>query len=215
MKNNVERAKELVPALILTLLSMIQALALEIFWSRIGDSEFLWQWGWTAAIGWLQIAIVLEGILLIWVLYVSFVLRFSWLPSLEDTLLPFLIGLLEFAMIDLTEPAMVGPWMLLLAAIFALTLVSAHTTMRRAEKDPANAYFFRQIDISRGWRTYTHSAASITALVLFGLVLWWWTPPPWLVLVALLIALGALFFQYLQARRYWLHSLTTGEDAQA
>lgn len=38
---------------------------------------------------------MLEGILLIQVFYVSFVLRFTWLPSLEDTLIPFLIGLLE------------------------------------------------------------------------------------------------------------------------
>jgi len=31
---------------------------------------------------------------------------------------------------------------------------------------------------------------------------------PWLVVTALLVALGAMFFQYLQARMYWLHSLT-------
>ena len=211
MKTSTERARELVPALILTLLSMIQALALEFFWSKIGDSEFLWQWGWTAAIGWLQIAIMLEGILLIWVLYVSFVLRFSWLPSLEDTLLPFLIGLFEFAMIDLTEPTMVGPWMMLLALVFALAVLSSHTTMRRAERDPANAYFFNQISTIQGWRSYTHSGASIIGLMLIGLLLWWSSPAPWVVVLALLMALVAMFFQYLQARTYWLHSLTPEE----
>jgi hypothetical protein len=211
MKTSTERARELVPALILTLLSMIQALALEFFWSKIGVSEFLWQGGWTAAIGWLQIAVMLEGILLIWVLYVSFVLRFSWLPSLEDTLLPFLIGLFEFAMIDLTQPTMVGPWMMLLALVFALAVFSSHTTMRRAERDPANAYFFNQLSTSRGWRSYTHSGASIIGLMLIGLLLWWSNPSPWIVFLALLIALGAMFFQYLQARKYWLHSLTSEE----
>ena len=214
MKSSTDRARELVPALILTLLSMIQALALEFFWSKIGASEFLWQWGWTAAIGWLQIAVMLEGILLIWVLYVSFVLRFSWLPTLEDTLLPFLIGLFEFAMIDLTEPAMVGPWMLLLALTFALAVFSSHTTMQRARQDPANAYFFDQAAASRGWRSYTHSGTSIAVLLLIGLVLWLSSPPPWVVLLALLSALGAMFFQYLQARKYWLHSLSPEEGEQ-
>ena len=101
MQNNLERAKDLLPSIILTILSMIQALALELFWSRIEDSVFLWQGGLDAVVGWLQLSVMLVGILLIWVFYVSFVLRFTWLPSLEDTLIPFLIGLLEFAMIDL------------------------------------------------------------------------------------------------------------------
>jgi hypothetical protein len=215
MKSSIERARELVPALILTLLSMIQALALEFFWSKIGTSEFLWQWGWTAVVGWSQVAVMLAGILLIWVLYVSFVLRFSWLPSLEDTLLPFVIGLFEFAMIDLTEPALVGPWMMLLALIFALAVLSSHTTMRRAEQDPANAYFFTQISTSGGWKSYTHSVASITGLMLIGLLLWLSNPAPWIVFIALLMALGAMFFQYLQARTYWLHSLTNEEDDEA
>lgn len=214
MKSSIERARELVPALILTLLSMIQALALEFFWSKASSSEFLWQWDWTAVIGWLQIMVMLEGILLIWVLYVSFVLRFSWLPSLEDTLLPFLIGLFEFAMIDLTEPALVGPWMMLLALVFALAVLSSHTTMRRAELDPANAYFFDQLSTTRGWRSYTHSGVSIAGLMLMGLLLWLSNPAPWIVVIALLLALGAMFFQYLLARSYWLHSLTS-EDSDA
>ena len=212
MKTNLERARELVPALILTLLSMIQALALEFFWSKIGASEYLWQWGWTAVISWLQISVMLEGILLIWVLYVSFVLRFSWLPSLGDTLLPFFIGLLEFAMIDLTEPGLVGPWMVLLAVIFSLALFGSHTIMRRAERDPANAYFFNQTDVGRGWGTYTQSGASIIILMLMGLWMWLSNPPEWFVVMALLLALAAMFYQYLQARKYWLHSLTVSHQ---
>ncbi len=101
MKNNIERAKELLPSIILTILSMVQALALELFWSRIEGSDFLWQGGLTAVAGWLQLTAMLVGMLLIWVLYVSFVLRFSWLPALEDTLIPFVIGLLELSLIHI------------------------------------------------------------------------------------------------------------------
>ena len=42
MDNNLERAKELLPAVILTILSMIQALALELFWTRFAASDYLW-----------------------------------------------------------------------------------------------------------------------------------------------------------------------------
>ncbi len=52
MQNNAERAKDLLPAIILTILSMIQALALELFWSKIQDSGFLWQGGMDAIVGW-------------------------------------------------------------------------------------------------------------------------------------------------------------------
>ena len=77
------RARELLPAILITVLSMIQALALELYWSKIGDSSYLWLGGWNAAIGWLQLAIVFLGIVLIWLLYVSSVLRFSWVPAME------------------------------------------------------------------------------------------------------------------------------------
>lgn len=211
MQSNKERAKELVPALILTLLSMIQALALELFWSRVEASGYLWQWNWEAAIGWLQVLVVLEGILLIWVLYVSFVLRFSWLPSLEDTLLPFAIGLLEFALIDLTAPHLVGPWMLVLAVIFALALVGTRATLLRAERDPANAYFFAHHTMNKDWRTYIHTGSSIIGLTLIGLGIWLFDPAPWIHTLALVAAFGAVAFQYLQARAYWLHSLVENE----
>ena len=117
MQNNTERAKDLLPSILLTILSMIQALALELFWSKIEDADFLWNGGVGAVIGWLQLAVMLLGMLLIWVFYVSFVLRFTWLPSLEDTLIPFLIGLLEFAMIDLMRPGLLAVWFVLLGAV--------------------------------------------------------------------------------------------------
>ena len=68
MDRNQERARELLPAIIITVLSMIQALALEIYWTKIGESEFLWQGGWEAAIGWMQLLVVFLGMLLIWTL---------------------------------------------------------------------------------------------------------------------------------------------------
>lgn len=209
MKKNIKRAKELVPAIILTILSMIQALAMELYWSKIEGAEFLWQGGWPAVIGWLQMALVLLGLLLVWVFYVSFVLRFSWLPTLEDTLVPFFIGLLEFAMIDLIYPHPLGPWFLLLAAIYATSTVTSHMTLRRARQDPANDYFFSKMGPA-SWRDYVVSIAAVTVLSIIGIALWLVGDPPVFSVVALAIALVALLYQFYLARRYWMHSLVEG-----
>ena len=89
MQDTLKRARELLPAIIITVLSMIQALALELYWSRFQEAEQLWLGGAAAAIGWLQFALILLGIIAIWLLYVSLMLRFTWIPSMADTTVPF------------------------------------------------------------------------------------------------------------------------------
>jgi hypothetical protein len=211
MRKNIERARDLVPAMMLTVLSMIQALALELYWSKIGSSPFLWAGGWEAVIGWLQLLAMFMGILLIWVLYVSFVLRFTWLPSMEDTLVPFLIGALEFAMVDTLDPQLLGPWMLLLCAVFALAIFTSHTTMRRARREVENAYFFDSVGPA-SWRDFLGSAITLSVLGLFGVALMIIGFNPYLALAALSVAITALALQYVQARKYWMHSLVPEGD---
>lgn len=206
MKSNRERGKELLPTIILTILSMIQALALELYWSKILDSPYLWQGDVEAVIGWLQFAVMLQGFLLIWVLFVSFVLRFSWLPSVEDTLMPFAIGLLEFALVHFTAPATLGPWLLLLAAVFGVSTFSSYLTMRQARRDPDNAYFFDRIQPA-SWRDYLSTIVVVVVLCLLGLLIWLTDNNPVVSIVALLVALGALAYRILLVRRFWMHSI--------
>ena len=203
MNNNTERARELLPTIVITVLSMIQALALELYWSRLRESDYLWQWGWDATLGWLQLLVMLLGIMQIWLFYVSLVLRFSWLPTMEDTLTPFVIGLLEFAMVDLVGPDTLGPWFLVLAMVFGVSIGASHLVMRRARRDPANNYFFSQVGRA-SWRDYRISALVVLALALFGLGLWSGALPAFVSLVALLFALLALSYQLLVVHRYWL-----------
>ncbi len=210
MNRNLERARELLPAIVLTVLSMIQALALELFWSKVTGTEYLWQPGWDAVIGWLQLLVMLIGILLIWIIYVSFVLRFSWLPSIEDTVIPFFIGLLEFGMIDLMHSGSLGLWFILLALVFGIATASSHSTLRRARQDPENAYFFSNMGPSR-WRDYRLSITICVAFLLFGVALWTFGEPAWLALAALLLALAAMTLQFFRAKFYWMHSLAYEE----
>ncbi|MEM6580247.1 MAG: hypothetical protein AAF699_03190 [Pseudomonadota bacterium] len=210
MKSNRERAKELLPAIILTILSMIQALALELYWSKLVDSPYLWHGDVHAVIGWLQFAVMLQGMLLIWVFFVSFVLRFSWLPSVEDTLMPFAIGLLQFALVDLMDPSTLWLWFLFLAAIFGVSTFASYLMMRQARHDPDNNYFFSRVQPA-GWRDYFSTLLILFALCSLGLLIWWTDNNPALSIAALLFALGALAYRILMVRRFWMHSIDSTE----
>jgi len=206
MQEHLQRARELLPAIIITVLSMIQALALELFWNRFQGSQFLWEGGWTAAIGWLQLAVMLLGMLQIWILYVSLMLRFSWLPTMEDTLIPFGIGLLEFTMIDMMGPDHLGPWCISLAAVFAICMFTAHNTHRRARQDPVNHYFFSQVAPAT-WRDYRASIAVTAILLTLGGILWHTGNQSGLAFASILFGLLALSQQMTLSRHYWMHSL--------
>ncbi len=206
MSKQAERAKELLPAVMLTLLSMIQALALEFYWTQLVDSPFLFEGGWNAFVGWAQAVVVLWGILQVWVFYVSIVLRFSWLPSLEDALTPFFVGLLEFGMIETMHPDTMGPWLLLMGGIFALMVVTARRSMIRARREPANAYFFDHVEVP-SWRDLKESIATVVILLTDGLILCVWTSKG-LTVFAIFVVIAALTYQARQTVRYWLHSVT-------
>ncbi|MCX2983445.1 hypothetical protein EYC98_21505 [Halieaceae bacterium IMCC14734] len=203
MQQTTDRARELLPTVVITVLSMIQALALELYWTRFRESDYLWQSGWEAALGWVQLAVMLLGILQIWLFYVSLVLRFSWMPTMEDTLAPFIIGLLEFAMIDLMGSDDLGAWFLMLAAVFAVSIGASHLVFRRARRDPLNDYFFSNMAAAT-WRDYLSSLMVVALLIMVGSGLWLSGHAGAFALAGLLFALAALSYQLVLIHRYWL-----------
>lgn len=70
------RAQKEFPAVLLTLISIIQSLALELMWSTIMSLEFLWQFSMTSLVAWGMLSVVLMGILLNSVLYTTLVMGF-------------------------------------------------------------------------------------------------------------------------------------------
>ncbi|MCR9104638.1 MAG: hypothetical protein NXI15_05035 [Gammaproteobacteria bacterium] len=206
VQDNQERAKRLVPTIILTVLSMIQALALEIYWTRAVGLEVLWSGGWDAIIAWMQLVAGLVSILIIWVVYVSFVLRFTWLPSLAEMIMPFLIGILEFAAIAMMHPQTLALWIVLVAVAFLATLFTGHQTVTAARREPANAYFFAQLEAPT-WRNYRESLIAI-ALMLLLVAAGWLLNSAVPTIIALMIVVAALTYQFYQIKHYWLHSIT-------
>ncbi len=205
-----DRAKDLLPSVLLTLLSIVQALALEMLWSRLGTSAHLWGSGWDAVVGWTQVAAMLVGILQIWLFYTSVALRFRWVPELQDSIVPFVVGILEFTLIGLMGPENLAAWFYLLALVFAVSAWASHTIFVRARQDPENREFFANVDPA-GLEDFLYAGGSVLALVLAGGLVQLTGSRGGLAFAGLLIAGGLLVYQIELTRRYWNRSIAVPE----
>lgn len=136
------RALDQFPMVLLTLVSIIQALALELLWGKITDTEVLWQFSSSSLVAWSMISVTMLGILQIWITYSCLVMGFRWLPGLRDSIFPFIIGIQEFIWIDLIATDHTGLWLLVLASVFVSANVMSHQSLRRARQEPDNQAFF-------------------------------------------------------------------------
>lgn len=208
-----ERAQKQFPAVLLTLISIIQALALELMWSTITNLEFLWQFSIPAFVAWGMLSSALMGILLIWVLYTTLVMGFVWQPSLRDSLLPFVIGIQEFMLLSLIGSEFQGLWLYGLASLFVTVNWIVHISLRRARRHPANSQYFSTIAPAT-LRDFVPAMVIILVLVTFGLVLDLSGGIDWLLLVAIAFANSVLIFQIIMTRRLWWSLMADIPDAK-
>jgi len=200
------RARELLPQVLLTVLSIIQALALEVLWSSMGESPHLWNGGLAAVIGWIQVLAVFLGILVMWLFYISIVFRYSWTPTISDSAVPFVLGVLEFSMAEMLEPELLHFWFYVLAAIFAGASASSVVILRRALADDANREMRDAFDYSIP-ETAMQAGGMIGTLLVAGLIVHWRGPHGWVALCAVIIANVILMLQIGLIRSYWNRAL--------
>jgi hypothetical protein len=141
-----DRARDKFPQVMLTLLSIVQALALQFLWESMRDNPVLFQIDLPGAIGWLQILVSLLSIIIIWLLYVDLVMRFRITPRMADLVLPFILGLIEFYFVEIASPEWLGEWLITLAVLFLIFSSMHHRIMRRARRDQENKEFFDQVN---------------------------------------------------------------------
>ena len=68
-----QRAKENFPTVLLSILGIMQALAMEILWSKIQEIDYLFELSWLSVIVWSQIVATFMGVVIVWV--ASLILR--------------------------------------------------------------------------------------------------------------------------------------------
>lgn len=202
-----DRARANLPTVLLTLLSIVQALALEFLWSYIKETPGLLEASWLNLLLWVQVVTTLIGLVLIWIVYASHVMRLRWVPTTTDSVYPFAIGLMEFVLVELLGTDSIGEWLICYAAIFALMVWVSHRTMRRARLDGANDGFFRTLAPAT-LKDFIPAIAIISAIAISGLYLTISKDTGMFALVALVMTAGLAIYQFTNAASFWERSLS-------
>ena len=201
---NKSRARALAqfPSVLLTLISIIQALALELLWAKVTGTESLFRTDMTALVNWGMVSVSLLGILQIWIMYSSMVMGFVWLPGLRDSIFPFIIGLQEFMLVTLIGTEYEGLWLLVLASIFLSANIITHLSFKRARQEPENEQFFRTRKPAT-WRDFKWASTVIFSLTVLGVVSTMVDSGSVLLLAAMTLANIVLLIQIIAMRRLW------------
>jgi hypothetical protein len=200
------RAKKRFPTVLLTLLSIVQALALEFLWDQSRHRPELYEVSATALLGWLQVAATLNVVILIWLAYAGMVMRFRWTPTTADSIWPFFVGLIQFQLIDLMGTVNLGRWLVVLAVLFGLMSVVNHHAMKRARQDKANSEFFDRFGPAT-FKDFMPLCVTVTVLIIAGIVLWNTDNSGWPAIAALLVTALGLANEVRNAARYWRVSM--------
>lgn len=204
------RARDNFPTVQLTLLSIVQAIALEEIWHQMQASLYLYEASWLSLFGWLQITISLLSIILVWLLYADLVMRFRFNPTVLDTILPFFVGLIQFLLIAMATPETLGQWTMVLAALLAIVGYISHKTMRRARQDEHNEAIFKNISPATK-RDLMNRAFFVVTFLLAGLWLFISGDQGYIALTVLLAIFGRMSYLLRMISRFWR---VTGEDEQ-
>lgn len=206
-----ERVKANVPAVVLTLLGIIQALAVELLWSFVISEPTIYEPSLAALISWLQILSLLVGMLMIWLIYAMNVTRFVWVPTMSEFVTPFWVGFMQFLCIYSLEFDNPGAWFISFALIILTMNWIAHSTMKRARMEPDNAAFFN----NRGTATAAdfYPVFAVIGMMLaagFGCLVI--GVNQWLLLLTLVFGVGGYsVWQLHKLRVWWLRSVIDAE----
>ncbi len=197
-----DRVKQRWPMVLLTLVSIIQALALETLWSEIVEESAVFVAGVPGAIAALQTVIVLFAIVLVWVFFAQLVMRFIWFPGMRDSLAPFAIGLIEFVLAELVGAGQYGIWIALLAFAFLAAHLVLISAFARAAREPENGGFFVAVQARPVWQRHGPTLG-FTALLLLVAGVVELAASELVTLVALCVVLTLLLVQLWLQRVYW------------
>lgn len=206
MQSLSSRSKELLPSVLLTLSSIVQALALEVLWSSVTSRADLWAGTRSSVVTWLQAAAVFQAIVLVWIFYAHLVMRFRWVPQLRDSILPFALGVGEFALAATLGPESLHVWLYGLAVVFAFAQWGTMSTFATAREDPENEWFFSAFPESPLIR-HGPAAATVGVFLLLGVLVHSAGASGWLGVASGVVANIVIALQLLLQRIYWKRSL--------
>ncbi len=133
------QAKDMFPTVYLTMISMIQALALEVLWSAVREREYLRALDGAALTGWLQVAAMALLLFYFWNALANMVIRYRWVFSTRDSAVPFILGIAQFSLVALLQPATVHLWFYVFAATMVFVVWFMWAVVSSVASEPDNA----------------------------------------------------------------------------
>ena len=131
-----EDAKRLFPTITLTLVSIVQALALQALLQGAFDPLANHGEGAAFALRMFQVGSVFLMLVIVWHEYVLGVVRFRYVVGLQDSLIPFVLGFSELGVIEATYNAPLETWFLWQALALAVGVWIYWHQAWRARRDP-------------------------------------------------------------------------------
>ena len=207
-----KRVRSNVPAAVLTLLGIVQALALEQLWTHVLNTDVLYTLTWQTFTTWTQIVTTLIAIILVWLVYAVNVTRFLWLPSVYEFILPFWVGFVQVLVIQVLTPTDIGFWFILMGGLFGTMIWIAQSTLRKARLDGSNESFFATISAAT-WSDFLPAIAVIGLILTFGLYAANFKTGHLVNLSMLLILLSFAYIQFRALTMGWQRSMSPDDNS--
>lgn len=166
------RAKELQSTIYVTLGGVVQSLAFYFLLSALvhDDAPRLLAWQRETALFWLRFFIAGQVIVLVWHEYAVGVIFFRWVWTYTDSAIPFILGLMEFILINQIVHSSYAGWFAAMGGMALGGYFSYWNQYKKAGRDPENDPIMRNIGSRR--RLSLHSTLTM-GLVFFGVA--WFT----------------------------------------
>ena len=113
-----EKALSQFPAMYVTLVSVVQAIALEALVSRVSEVGPLSMAGWDVALLWLEIGLLGQTIFYVWVSYTLLVTLAQWVFRIFDFGSAFAVGVFQLVAIGWVGPQTIKPFFLMVSVGF-------------------------------------------------------------------------------------------------
>lgn len=141
------RAMESFSSLYMTMVSLIEAIALELLVGRVQSLSGLGQLSIDSLVTWLQIVFMFEVVLGIWVAYAILTTATRWATTLLDSTTVFALGVWQFFAIGWIGDISIHHWLYFTCIGAAIALVIVRSAYASAAREPGNERFVESFPI--------------------------------------------------------------------
>jgi hypothetical protein len=121
-----------------TLVSVVQAIALEVLVSRVGELGVGLEMNWQAAIVWLEIVLLGLTVFYVWVSYTLLVTMAQWVLRVFDFAAAFSVGIVQFVSIRWIGIETIRPFFAMVLVGFVAGALISYSNTRAAAARPEN-----------------------------------------------------------------------------